>query len=207
MIRKALSLIVSFMLMQLNASAQNIVSEFVSTLKDKCVSFGYSYSVSGQVPVIGEGEILLQGDSFRMKGDGLEIYCNGKDRWTVDTAAMECYIESVDGDGMDFESNPALLVGAVDRAFILNNVKSAAFNGKKVSEAVLTPKEDKGNIKEVSLFLSSAHAPAGATILTDNGTAITITIRNFGLGTIKNASTYTLDTEKLDKDFVITDLR
>lgn len=198
---------IAVLLLCLCVSGQNIVTDFVRTLDGKCASFDYSYSFSGQVPVSGNGSIQLQGGSFTMKGDGLEIYCDGVNRWTVDTEAEECYIEGVDTENLDIEANPALLVGAVDKAFKFQKVKSATFNGKSVSEAVLSPSPKGGNINEVSLFLTSAKVPAGAILTLEDGTLITITIKNFNLAAPVAAETFTLNTKKLSKNFIITDLR
>ena len=199
--------LISLLTLCFSASGQNVVTDFASTLKGKCASFGYSYSISGQVPVSGSGTVKLQGESFTMKGDGLEIYCDGKDRWTVDTEAEECYIESVDTGTLDVESNPALLVGAVDKAFKFQKVKSATFNGRSVSEAVLTPSTKNGNIKEVSLFLTPSKVPAGAMITTEDGTFITITVKNFALSSAVTPGDFSFNTKNLSKKYIITDLR
>lgn len=199
--------LISLLTLCFSASGQNVVTDFASTLKGKCASFGYSYSISGQVPVSGSGTVKLQGESFTMKGDGLEIYCDGKDRWTVDTEAEECYIESVDTGTLDVESNPALLVGAVDKAFKFQKVKSSTFNGKSVREAVLIPSPKNGNIKEVSLFLTASEVPAGAMITTEDGTFITITVKDFVLSGMVDSGTFSFNTKNLSKNFIITDLR
>lgn len=204
---KKLTTTILVLILGLSASGQNIVTEFASTLSGKCANFCYDYVIGGQMPVTGDGEVKLQGDSFVMKGNGLEIYCDGETRWTVDTDAEECYIEAVETGDMDIEANPALLVGAVDKAFKFQKVKSSTFNGKSVSEAVLTPTPKNGNIKEVSLFLTSAKVPAGAILTTDDGTVITITITDYKLFGKVESNTFSFDTKKLNKNFIITDLR
>ena len=189
------------------AGAQNIVSDFTATLQGKCAAFKYAYSLSGKYPVNGSGEVRLQGDSFTMKGDGLEVYCNGNVRWTVDTEAEECYIEAVDAKGFDVEANPALLVGAVDKAFTFKKSSPTTFNGEKVTQAVLAPISTEGNISEVSLMLTSAKKPLGAIIHLNDGTIITITIHGFTLGAPVSAGTFSFNTGMLDKHYVVTDLR
>lgn len=204
---KKFILTITTALIGLSLSAQNIISDFTGTLNGHCSSFEYQYSMSGSVPMSGNGSVKLQGDSFVMKGDGLEIFCDGKTRWTNDVVAEECYIEKVDGGSLDFEANPALLVAAVDKAFTLKKTSSATFNGKKVTEASLAPVKKKGNIGDVSLFLSADLKPVGATLKLGDGSTITITIRNFTLGDQLPTKEFTLDTKKLDKSYIITDLR
>lgn len=207
MIYRRISVLAAILLMCVSASAQNIVDGFVATLGGKCASFKYNYSVSGQVPVSGSGEVNLQGDSFTMKGDGLEVYCNGAERWTLDTEAEECYIESVDASTLDYEANPALLVGAVDKAFKFQKSKSSTFNGKQVSEAVLSPISKDAGIKEVSLFITQGNVPSGAILTLKDGTAVTVSIKDWAVSEEKACETFCLNTKKLGKNYIITDLR
>lgn len=207
MIKKLIISLFGICALSFGAAAQDIVSEFTSTLKGKCASFSYTYELSGKYPVTGSGAVTLQGESFTMKADGLEIYCNARDRWTLDTECEECYIESVTSGEVDYEANPALLVGAVGKAFKLRKVTSATFNSQKVSEAALTPVSPMGNITEASLFLTSAKKPAGAVLTLSDGTRITVTIKDFTLSPLKDAGAFALDTRKIDKHYVITDLR
>lgn len=190
-----------------SAAGQNMVSDFAGTLRDGCATFGYTYSMSGQVPLSGSGAVSLQGDSFTMKGDGLEVYCDGETRWTLDTVAEECYIEGVKAGGLDYEANPALLVGAVDKAFKLTGTKAATFNGQKVTEAVLVPAAEGGNIVELSLMMASAQKPAGLLVKTSDDRLITVVVKDFTVGEKVAAKDFRLDTGKLGKGYIVTDLR
>ncbi len=194
-------------LSSLTAAGQNIVTDFAKSLSDGCATFGYSYSVSGQVPLSGSGTIRLQGDAFTMQGDGLEVYCDGATRWTLDTAAEECYIESVEAGGLDYEANPALLVGAVDKAFKLSGTSSKTFNGTKVTEAVLKPVSKGGNITGLSLMLTAAKKPAGLIVKTSDGNDITVVVKDFLIGAKTTLKDFAFDTGKLDSGYIVTDLR
>ena len=196
-----------FLLTTLTAAGQNIVTDFAKTLADGCATFGYSYSMTGNVPLSGSGTIRLQGDAFSMEGDGLEVWCDGTTRWTVDTVAEECYIEGVEPGGLDYEANPALLVGAVDKAFKLKKTASATFNAQKVTEAVLVPVTDGGNITELSLMLTSAKKPAGLLVKTSDGNIITVTVKDFAVGAKSDLKAFGFDTKKLTNDYIVTDLR
>ncbi len=189
------------------ASGQNIVTEFAKDLSVGCATFGYTYSAGGQIPLSGSGTIKLQGDAFVMKGDGLEVYCDGVTRWTVDTAAEECYIENVMDGGAGYEANPALLVGAVDKAFTLTGTTATTFTGLKVTKATLVPTSKDGNITELSLMLTSARKPAGLLVSTTDGNVITVTVRDFAIEPITSLNSFSFDTKKLNRDFIITDLR
>lgn len=205
MIKKLTALL--FILTAFSAKGQNVVTDFAKSLADGCASFGYTYSMSGQVPLSGSGTIRLQGDAFVMKGDGLEVYCDGATRWTVDTAAEECYIESVKPGGLDYEANPALLVGAVDKAFKLKKTAAATFNSKKVTEAVLVPVSDDGNIKELSLMMAPDKKPEGLLVKTSDGNVITILVKDFAVGGKSAVKEFGYDTKKLGSGYIVTDLR
>lgn len=204
---KRLIALLPLVFLSMMASGQNIVADFTATLPGRCATFGYSYSMSGQFPLSGSGKVRLQNDSFTMKGDGLEIYCDGATRWTVDTDAEECYIESVDTETLDVEANPALLVGSVDKAFTFKKSSLVTFNGQKATEALLLPTDKTGNISEVSLFITAAKKPVGGLLRLNDGTVITIIIKDFALNEAVDNKSFGLDTATLSGDYIITDLR
>lgn len=204
---KKITALFLLVLLGVGAAGQNVVTDFAKTLSKGCAAFGYTYSMGGQVPLNGSGTIRLQGDAFVMKGDGLEVYCDGATRWTVDTAAEECYIEAVKAGGLDYEANPALLVGAVDKAFDLKRTAAATFNGLRVTQAVMVPVVKEGNISELSLMLSASREPAGIVVSTTDGNVITVTVNDYELTPSVSEEAFRFDTKILNKNYIITDLR
>ena len=194
-------------LAQTATAASNPAAAFAKSLQGRLASFDYSYSMSGSLPMNGSGSVKLQGNAFTMEGNGLDIRCDGKTRWTVDVAAEECYIENIDTQELDYEANPALLVGALDSAFNYKDSSTASFNGMRVSEIRLVPKKKGSSINEVSLFLTQGNQPAGVNVSSSDGNLITITIRNYKLDNSLDLSAFRLNTKELGKDYVITDLR
>lgn len=192
-------------LLVVSAFGQNIVSDFASSLKGHKASFDYSFSVKGDLPLSGKGKVSLQGDAFTMTGNGLEVYCDGTTRWTVDTAAEECYIEGVDGE-IDYEANPALLVGAVDKAFTLKKTSTTTFKSKKVTAAYMEPKTKGTNFKSVILYFSGSTLE-GASITVTDGTVTEIVVSGMRLSEPQAKRTFSFDTKKLSKNYIVTDLR
>lgn len=190
-----------------SAAGQNIVTDFANSIKGRCSTFDYKYSLSGSMPVSGSGTVRLQDSAFTMTGNGLDIKCDGSTRWTVDTVAEECYIEDISGQDTDFETNPALLVGAVDNSFTLKKTSAATFNQRQVTEATLAPKTKGGSISSVSLFFGADKKPAGAVITLKDGTLITVSISSFTTGKSLDMKEFRLNTKTLSQDYVITDLR
>ena len=204
---KRLSIIFSILFLSLSLQAQNsAITSFTNSMKGKCATFSYTYSMTGQMPLTGGGEIRFQNDSFIMKGDDLEIYCDGKTRWTIDTSAEECYIESVAAGEIDIEANPAMIVGNVDKALKFESSSPTTFKGRKVTGAVLSPKSQGGSIQNVTLYLSG-NKPEGALIKLRDGSKLEITISGFTLHPQENAAVFKFNTAKLNKNYILTDLR
>lgn len=65
---------------------------------DARISLAYNCSISTNgTLVLLSGSLVLQGDCYHAKGNGLEIYSDGHTRWTVDRESKEVYIESSTG--------------------------------------------------------------------------------------------------------------
>lgn len=61
------------------------------------ISLSYSCTVKLDVPMKSEGKLTAQKNCYRLSTAGMDIYCNGVSRWTVDSTAREVYIESAPG--------------------------------------------------------------------------------------------------------------
>ena len=70
--------------------AQEILTRF-STDRISCK---YSYTIDIPITLNYEGDALVQGDCYHLKGNGIEIFCDGASQWTVDAEAREVYIEN-----------------------------------------------------------------------------------------------------------------
>ena len=75
------------------------------------VQFHYSYSLARGRSLMREvtsGDVVVEGNAYRLDGLGLEIYSDGQTRWSLDREAAELVIENVDSS--DIATNPALLM-------------------------------------------------------------------------------------------------
>jgi hypothetical protein len=66
--------------------------------------------------VMGDGQVAVQGDSYHMQGNGMQIYCDGSTTWLIDEAAEEVVIESADSNDAGFLANPILLLMNLDES-------------------------------------------------------------------------------------------
>ena len=93
-----LSLLLPFLLLSLAAGAQtHPLSEVAAHLATDRISLHYDCTYTQDAPVKLSGTLLVQGECYRAVGNGMEIYCDGQTRWTVDPASKEVYIETAEG--------------------------------------------------------------------------------------------------------------
>ena len=86
------------LLLSLTAAAQQPqLSEIAAHLQTDRISLRYDCTYPEDTPVKLSGILLIQGDCYRAVGNGMEIYCDGATRWSVDPASKEVYIEPAEG--------------------------------------------------------------------------------------------------------------
>ena len=86
------------LLLSLTAAAQQPqLSEIAARLQTDRISLRYDCTYTEDTPVKLSGILLIQGDCYRAVGNGMEIYCDGATRWSVDPASKEVYIEPANG--------------------------------------------------------------------------------------------------------------
>lgn len=194
-----------------SASAESgAFSRFIDGIVSSKVSFDYSYVLdNGKVKITGEGNVVFQGDSFVMKGDGLEVYCDGTDKWTVDRNAGEAVAESFDPWRPDYLANPALIVGNVGEAFSAMSETDVVRNGKPAVKVALKPAEGMRQVTSASLYFSPSAdpVPVAAEIELSDGSVLELSISSFSLSAMSGDSAFRFDPSGLTEDFVITDLR
>ena len=85
-------------LLPLTAAAQQYTLDAVAAhLRTDRNSLNYAFTIAEPAPVQLSGTLLAQGECYRAIGNGMEIYCDGKTRWTVDPESKEVYIETAEG--------------------------------------------------------------------------------------------------------------
>ena len=185
--------------------AGNVVTDFAAKAASSRVAFRYTYSVNNAVKLQGSGSALVQGDAFYVQGDGLDVYCDGKTRWTVDKTAKEVIVESVDQDFRDYAANPALLVASVGDAFSVQSVAESKFKGKACTAGVLSPKE-KMDMSLLKLYFVKNQL-AGAAVTMKDGTVTEFVVSDLVFSEVRPAGKeFTFDLGALDNSWVVTDL-
>ena len=148
MIKRIVTFWVSFSMaaagLSLAASSREADSSPLHRLQERAasseISFSYTYSASsGKVSMSGQGEVLLHGGAYRLEVDGLEVYCDGKDRWTLDRKAREVVVEPVAPGDADLSANPALLLSRAADFFTLADTARCTVDGEQLLRMDLSP--------------------------------------------------------------------
>lgn len=78
-----------------SAFAQNTdIDALRKMVENGRVSASYSFILNGKVNC--SGVITVQQPCFKAEGNGMEIFCDGSTRWTVDRESKEVYIETAE---------------------------------------------------------------------------------------------------------------
>lgn len=202
-----------FALPTVSFAKSKTLDAFVSKVSASLVSFDYSFTMpTRKAKMTGNGNVKVQGNSFHMDGNGLEIWCDGKTRWTIDRVSEEALIESVDDSYDSYATNPALMIASIDNAFKEISFVSSKFGGKVVDASVLTPvSKGKGSmdISGLKLFFKSGTTNLiGAEVTLNDGSVSDFAITNMRFEDAgKSKESFRFNEKTLDSSYVVTDLR
>ena len=190
------------------------LESFIGKVSYSLVSFDYSFSmqsVKSKAKMTGSGSVKVLGNAFRMEGDGMEVWCDGSTRWTVDRLSEEALVESVDDSYDSYATNPALMITAVDEAFNEESFGASKFQGKVVDASVLTPVR-KGkysmDIAQLKLFFRSGTSElVGAEVKLNDGSVSEFTISGMEYSEANEKESFRFNEKTLGDSYVVTDLR
>ena len=198
---------------QVSLAKSKTLDSFVSKVSASLVSFDYSFSMpTKKARMTGSGSVKVQGTSFIVDGNGLEIWCDGKTRWTIDRISEEALVESVDDSYDSYATNPALMIASIDNAFREESFGSSRFGGKSADASVLLPvNKGKGSmdIARLKLFFKGGTTILiGAEVTLNDGSVSEFTITNLKFEeAVKSKESFRFDEKTLDSSYVVTDLR
>ncbi len=99
--RKPVLILLSILLCPMILTAQQLpekqVKEILGRIRSERAVLEYECVTRGPAPLHLQGTLALQGNCYLAKGNGMEIYCDGITRWTVDPEEKEVYIEDAGG--------------------------------------------------------------------------------------------------------------
>lgn len=198
---------------QVSLAKSRTLDAFVGKVSASLVSFDYSFTMpTKKARMTGSGSVKVQGTSFIVDGNGLEIWCDGNTRWTIDRVSEEALVEAVDDSFDSYATNPALMIASIDNAFQEISFGSSRFGGKAVDASVLSPvRKGRGSmdIAGLKLFFKSGTATlVGAEVTLNDGSVSDFTITNLKFEEAgKSKESFRFDEKTLDSSYVVTDLR
>jgi hypothetical protein len=115
-----------------------------AAISDSCLTLECAYSMYvSQTRIQGDAEVMLQGNAYTVRGNGIEVYCDGTRVWTLDSSLKEAYVEAVENAAV----NPLLDPASSDIVFDKEgNPVSASFmmqDGLKVDIKILSVTKSK----------------------------------------------------------------
>lgn len=118
---KKFFLVIIVSLMSLQAWGQTEIREILGLIENSRVSLTYSCNVKMDVQMKSSGNLMVQKNCYKLSTAGVDIYCDGENRWTVDSTAKEVYIEPTMG-AKEFLSNQELYLGKLSDVVITDTV-------------------------------------------------------------------------------------
>lgn len=176
---------------------------FVKRASAGSVKASFSYVGGGMTM---DGDILICGECFRMDVSGLEVWCDGEHRWTIDRDAKEVCKEDV-GEAAGAVYDTQLLPLVMSDPYGLFNI---AFSGTverigvKRYEVVLTPKFDT-DIAAADLYFD--HGDLKSIVMTTAGgldAEVRFSSLEFAPACPKEG--FTFSDKSLGKDWIVTEL-
>ena len=191
----------SFWMMQ--SFAQMPLESLRNMFNGSLVSIECDYTTEiQQTQVVGRSEILVQGNMYAMKGNGLEIFCDGNTVWTIDAAAQEVVIEPCFPGECDYMANPALLLTDLDDVFTVSGSRSL---GSGRMEYTLDSCVRCGISKAV-LVLTQEGKIISADFSLEEGGDLKVNVSSMKKTEEKQMSFFSPD-RKFNSDWIVTDLR
>lgn len=108
-----------------NVQQPSVFDAFRQKSLEECINVEYEFSTTiAGFDTIGEGTVMIQGNSYHMKGNGVEIYCDGASTWLIDETAYEVIIESAASPDAGFLANPIMLLMNLEESGISYKVQN-----------------------------------------------------------------------------------
>jgi len=86
-----------FLAVSMTAASAQSIEDLAAQLSSSRIELSYDCLVGNEAPVHFSGRLTAQGNCYHLTGNGMDIWCDGSTRWSVDPEAKEVYIESSNG--------------------------------------------------------------------------------------------------------------
>ena len=199
--------VLSIMLSWLTSAQDNsLLDRMCSEGAASCVTIDYSYTarVSG-IDNQASGELVSQGENWIVKGNGVEMYCDGTTVWIMDPTAKEVVIEPVaDEQQTAYLTNPARVFVGLQDSFRIN-VATPSSDGTATIFSLLPVNGGNMEFLNIELYNDTAAIRSMSFALND-GTLVKIDVNSMKLTSKLSVEAFTPQTV-FDSTWIMTDLR
>lgn len=143
-----------------DSKAKAILDGFSKAMKsypaiDIRYTFATENSASGEMESQ-DGRVLIKGNAFKLIMDELEVYSDGKTKWTVMHDVDEITIQEVDPESNDIFDNPINFFTVNSKDFKYSYKGSVIIGGKAMEKIEFEPKDKRAAYSAVELQIEGA---------------------------------------------------
>lgn len=187
------------------AAAQTVhgtaLESLCNALSSSCVTMKCTYSINiSNARMTGDAEVAVQNNLYTMTGNGLQVYCDGSKVWSVDSAAKEVYIESVDALEANSLANPAALFMHLGTSFDVVSSSQAGANYLYRLAA-----KDSCGVTSADLVLSPDGTPVSAVFVLEDGLEVEVTVASMLIEKTKPEDVFRPQVS-FGSDWIVTEL-
>ena len=197
-----------FLMLSWLSSAQDnsLLDRMCDKVSSSCVVLEYSYTarVSG-IDNKASGTLLSQDEKWTLKGNGVEMFCDGSTVWVMDPALKEVVIEPVEDEQQtEFLTNPArIFVGLLTKFKV--NVVNPSSDGKSTVFSLLPLRDGEIEYMNIEIYNATALIRRMSFALKD-GSLVQIEVNSMKLTPKASDEAFKPQTV-FDSSWIVTDLR
>lgn len=191
------TIFIAFMVQGQTKKAEKILDDLSMKIKSyESFFIDFTFKINNPDSEVNEsdkGELLVQGDNYRLSVAGQIVICDGETIWTYIEEAEEVQINSLeDDDGMISPSN---ILTFYDKNYKSKFIKEEEIDGKIIQIIELKPIEDR-NFSKVDFFIDKEKLQVvKVNIFDKNDGTITYNVDNFLSNIPTKASDFTFNEE------------
>jgi len=200
-----------FMFASAQDKAKTILDSFNKSMKSHpSIDIRFTFTTDdakSNTNEVKNGRVLSKGNAFKLTMDDVEVFSDGKTKWTVLHDVGEINIQDVDTDSNDILDNPINFFTVNSKDFSYSYKGSVIVGGKTMEKIEFQPKDKKAAYSAVELQLEKATLhPYQVSYIGREGHSYSVRVKSFVSGTsidsmllIFNQSSYS--------DYEVIDLR
>ena len=188
------------------AQDTSLLDKVYDKMSSSCIDMSYSYTVSvSGTKNHGDGVIALQDRMWKLKGNGLEMYCDASTLWVVDPSAKEVMIEpAASSEEIDAFTNPAVIFSDLQKLFEVRSSVPSDDGRERIF--ILKPKSAL-EVEYVNVSISKDSAEIkGIEVALSDGSLIKIKVSSMEPTPLCPIA-YFRPEMKFDSSWIVTDMR